>query len=64
VQAICEVVEYDEEDDVLIVEDIFSSRLRKRTDGISRKQLLFSGYVPSFFEELLASGVKVECLCS
>jgi Flp pilus assembly CpaF family ATPase len=64
ITSICEVLGVDEDDGTLLIEEIYSVRLRK-SPGRRMKftRLSFTGYVPTFFEEMMDSGaVDATCL--
>ena len=62
VTAICEVVAIDEADATVILEEVFSYEKRKGKGRFVPAALEFTGYVPTFFEELLRAGAELTCL--
>ena len=61
VLSVCEVVAFNEDEDRLIVEEVFAYRTGKDREGLSAERLFFTGYVPTFFDSLLRAGATVEC---
>lgn len=55
VTSICEVVGIDDDDNQVILEEIFSIR-RRRDESRSAGTLEFTGFVPSFLDQLLDTG--------
>jgi Flp pilus assembly CpaF family ATPase len=63
--SICEVGDFDEDTQGIVVEEIFSWRERRWKKGrFSSGSLEFTGYVPQFFDELLSNGAEMTCLVS
>ncbi len=63
--SVCEVVEFEQETESVIVEEVFAWRERRWKKGrIGQGRLEFTGYVPVFFDELLNHGAKMTCLVS
>jgi Flp pilus assembly CpaF family ATPase len=63
--SVCEVGDFDEETESIVVEEIFSWRERRWKKGrISQGLLEFTGYVPVFFDDLLSHGAAMTCLVS
>jgi pilus assembly protein CpaF len=62
VTSICEVVEIDEEKGHIILEEIYSYRRKKGAGPFSTSSLAFTGYVPTYFDDLLAAGADLTCL--
>jgi Flp pilus assembly CpaF family ATPase len=62
ITSICEIVGFDEEEGSIVIEEIFNFRKRKGSGGITTTRLSFTGYVPTFFEALLSTGVDINCL--
>jgi pilus assembly protein CpaF len=56
VSAICEVVGLDEESGNVVVEDIYQIRRHKKKGRLTETKLGFTGYVPTFTDELLRTG--------
>jgi len=60
---VSEVVGLDEEDGTVVLEEIFRLRRHKKKGWLSQNKLAFTGYVPTFIDELLQTGVvSVEAL--
>jgi pilus assembly protein CpaF len=59
--SVCEVVGFDEDEDKLIVEEIFTNRMGRDSDGLPSDRLFFTGYVPTFFDFLVRMGATVGC---
>lgn len=57
VTSIYEVVEIDEDDGSIILEEIFTLRKCRFKGGMSHSELAFTGYVPTFVDELIQTGV-------
>jgi len=57
VASICEVVGLDEEDGNVIIEEIYQIRRHKKKGRLPETKLAFTGYVPTFVDELLRTGV-------
>ena len=53
VVAVCEVVEFDEESGEIIVEEIYLFRSRRKRRGPTFSKLAFTGYVPTFIDDLM-----------
>jgi pilus assembly protein CpaF len=63
ITSVSEVVGLDEEDGTVILEEIFRLRRHKKKGWLSQNKLAFTGYVPTFIDELLQTGVvSVEAL--
>jgi len=60
--SICEVVEIDEENGAIILEEVYTYRKRKGKTAFSRPSLAFTGYVPTFIEDILHAGAELTCL--
>jgi pilus assembly protein CpaF len=60
--SICEVMGIDEDNGAIILEEIYKFRKRKGTGAFSRSALAFTGYIPSFFDQLLTCGAELTCL--
>src|SRR5262249_49373061 len=59
--SICEVVGFDEVDGAVIIEEIFKLPQRARKTHRAAGELAFTGYIPTFIEELLqVDGLTVE----
>jgi Flp pilus assembly CpaF family ATPase len=56
VTSICEVVGIDDDDNQVVIEEVFTLRRRKERVGLSGGRLAFTGYVPAFIDELLETG--------
>jgi Flp pilus assembly CpaF family ATPase/pSer/pThr/pTyr-binding forkhead associated (FHA) protein len=57
VASICEVVGLDEENGNVIVEEIYQIRRHKKKGRLPETKLAFTGYVPTFIDDLLRTGV-------
>jgi Flp pilus assembly CpaF family ATPase len=57
VTSVCEVVGIDDEDGTIIIEEIFRLRRHKKKGALSQTKLAFTGYVPSFIDELIQTNV-------
>jgi pilus assembly protein CpaF len=57
VASICEVVGLDEDDDSVIVEEIYQIRRHKKKGRLPETKLAFTGYVPTFVDDLLRTGI-------
>ena len=57
VSAICEVVGLDEESGAIIVEEVYRIRKHKKQGRLTETKLGFTGYVPTFIDDLLRTGV-------
>jgi pilus assembly protein CpaF len=57
VSSICEVVGLDEDEGVVILEEIYRLRRHKKKGTLTQTKLAFTGYVPTFIDELLQTGV-------
>ncbi|HKR22501.1 MAG TPA: ATPase, T2SS/T4P/T4SS family [Pyrinomonadaceae bacterium] len=57
VSAICEVVGLDEESGAIIVEEVYRIRKHKKQGRLTETKLAFTGYVPTFIDDLLRTGV-------
>jgi pilus assembly protein CpaF len=57
VSAICEVVGLDEESGTVIVEEVYRIRKHKKQGRFPETKLAFTGYVPTFIDDLLRTGV-------
>jgi len=62
IMSISEVVGMDEESGTVILEDIYEYRRLKSKSAVSQARLVFTGYVPSFFDEILLAGAELACL--
>jgi pilus assembly protein CpaF len=62
VTSICEVVGIDEENGAIILEEVFAYRRRKGKGLFTRSALVFTGYVPTFFDQLIEAGADLNCL--
>ena len=57
VSAICEVVGLDEETGAVIVEEVYRIRRHKKQGRLTETKLAFTGYVPTFIDEILGTGI-------
>jgi Flp pilus assembly CpaF family ATPase len=57
VASICEVVGLDEENGNVIVEEVYQIRRHKKKGRLPETKLAFTGYVPTFVDELLRTGI-------
>ena len=57
VSSICEVVGLDEETGNVIVEEVYMIRRHKKKGRLPETKLAFTGYVPSFIDDLLRTGI-------
>ena len=57
VSSICEVVGLDEETGAVIVEEIYRIRRHKKQGRLTETKLAFTGYVPTFIDDLLRTGI-------
>jgi Flp pilus assembly CpaF family ATPase len=57
VASICEVVGLDEENGNVIVEEVYRIRRHKKQGRLTETKLAFTGYVPTFIDELLRTGI-------
>ena len=57
VASICEVVGLDEEDGNVLVEEVYQIRRHKKKGRLPETKLAFTGYVPTFTDDLLRTGV-------
>jgi pilus assembly protein CpaF len=57
VTSICEVVSLDEEDGTVILEEIYKIRRHKKKGRLAQTKLAFTGFVPTFIDELLQTGI-------
>ncbi len=57
VSSICEVGNLDEETGSIIVEEIYRIRRHKKQGRLTETKLAFSGYVPTFIDDLLRTGI-------
>lgn len=57
VTSICEVVGLDEENGNVIVEEIYQIRRHKKKGRLPETKLAFTGYVPTFIDDLLRTGI-------
>lgn len=57
VASISEVVEFDEETGTVIVEEIYQIRRHKKKGRLQETKLSFTGFVPTFVDDLLRTGV-------
>jgi pilus assembly protein CpaF len=62
VTSICEVTAIDEVDGAVILEEVFSYEKRKGKGRFVPAVLEFTGYVPTFFDDLLHAGAALTCL--
>jgi len=53
VVSVCEVVDFDDDSGEVIVEEIYHFRRRKTKHGPTLSKLAFTGYVPTFIDELM-----------
>ena len=56
VSSICEVVGLDEETGNVIVEEVYRIRRHKKQGRLTETKLAFTGYVPTFIDDLLRTG--------
>jgi pilus assembly protein CpaF len=56
VTSICEVVGIDDDDNQVVLGEIFALRRVKGRPGLGEGKLAFTGFVPSFIDELLETG--------
>jgi pilus assembly protein CpaF len=59
VTSVCEVMGIESDTGSIIVEEVYAYRKRKSTGPFTRPALVFTGYVPSFFEQLLDAGAAL-----
>jgi Flp pilus assembly CpaF family ATPase len=57
VTSICEVVGLDEENGNVIVEEVYRIRRHKKQKHLTETKLAFTGYVPTFVDDLLRTGL-------
>jgi Flp pilus assembly CpaF family ATPase len=57
VSSICEVVGLDEETGTVIVEEVYRIRKHKKQGRLTETKLAFTGYVPTFIDDLLRTGI-------
>jgi pilus assembly protein CpaF len=57
VSSICEVVGLDEETGNVIVEEVYMIRRHKKKGRLPETKLAFTGYVPTFIDDLLRTGI-------
>jgi pilus assembly protein CpaF len=57
VSSICEVVNLDEETGGVVVEEIYRIRRHKKQGRLTETKLAFTGYVPTFIDDLLRTGI-------
>jgi pilus assembly protein CpaF len=57
VTSISEVVGLDDEDGTVLIEEVFRLRRHKKKGRLAQNRLAFTGYVPTFIDDLLATGV-------
>ena len=57
VASICEVVGLDEESGNVIVEEVYRIRRHKKLGRLTETKLAFTGYVPTFIDDLLRTGI-------
>lgn len=57
VASICEVVGLDEENGNVIVEEVYHIRRHKKSGRLTETKLAFTGYVPTFIDDLLRTGI-------
>jgi len=63
VTSICEVLGFDEEEGIVVIEEVFALQRRKGHKGLAHGRLAFTGYVPTFIDELLETDqVSLETL--
>ena len=55
IASVCEVVEFDEEEGAIALEEIYQLRRNRKKIKMSDWELEFTGYVPNFLEDLLAT---------
>jgi pilus assembly protein CpaF len=60
--SVAEVVGLDEENGSIILEEVYSYRKRKSTGMFTRSALVFTGYIPTFFDDLIDAGADLNCL--
>jgi pilus assembly protein CpaF len=57
VSSICEVVGLDEENGNVIVEEVYQIRRHIKKGRLPETKLAFTGYVPTFIDDLLRTGI-------
>lgn len=63
ITSVCEVVEFDEDEGTVIMEEIYQLRRNRKKIKLAEMELEFTGYVPNFIEDLLATkAVTLESL--
>jgi pilus assembly protein CpaF len=55
--SVSEVVEFDEDSGEIIVEDIYLFRMRRKRRAPTLSKLAFTGYVPTFIDDLIETGL-------
>jgi len=63
ITSVCEVVEFDEDEGAVVLEEIYQLRRNRKKIKLAEMDLEFTGYVPNFIEDLLATkAVTLESL--